>query len=257
MSGGGSRGSNRLDGRVALITGAASGTGRACAELFAAEGAAVAVTDISLTGAEAAAASIRSTGGRAQAFALDVARMRSVEGAVSEVIAALGHIDVLVNCAGGSARVIDRLSPFVESDEEVWDWVLSVNLKGPMICARAVLEHMIESQWGRIINVGSVAGVVGLAGMVDYSAAKAGLIGLTKALAMEVGPHNVTVNCVSPGLIASRPGGNGSGNYLGRMGQPGEVAHTMLHLASNAGSFITGTNIIVDGGRTLGAKEIR
>jgi len=256
MSNTDSRYANRLSGRVVLVTGAASGTGRACAELFAAEGAVVAVTDISLVGAEAVAETIRAAGGQGQAFTLDVSSTPSVEQAVGDVVADLGHVDVLVNCAGGSARVINRLSPFVESNEQTWDWVLGVNLKGPMICARAVLDHMIDQRWGRIINIGSVAGVVGLAGMADYSAAKAGLLGLTKALAMEVGPHNVTVNCVSLGLISSRPGGNGSGTYLGRMGEPTEVAQTLLHLASDAGAFITGTNIMVDGGRILGAKEI-
>lgn len=113
---------------------------------------------------------------------------------------------------------------------------------------------MVQRGHGRILNLGSVAGVVGLERMVDYSAAKGGVIALTRALAMELAPFGVTVNCVSPGMIASRPGGNPEGTYLGRMGSPDEVARLLLHLASDDGAFITGENIVIDGGRVLGPK---
>jgi NAD(P)-dependent dehydrogenase (short-subunit alcohol dehydrogenase family) len=165
-------------------------------------------------------------------------------------------IDILVNCAGGFAGAINRYSHFVDSDEEVWNWVFDVNLKGTLICTKAVIHHMIERGSGKIVNVGSIAGVVGIKKMADYSAAKGGIIAFTKALAMEVGTSGVNVNCVSPGLTERTPGSShpSNGTYLGRSGNPEEIANLIAFLASDEADFITGQNYIIDGGRWLGPK---
>jgi NAD(P)-dependent dehydrogenase (short-subunit alcohol dehydrogenase family) len=169
-----------------------------------------------------------------------------------------GKIDILVNNAGGSAR--EKASEFAMSSEETWDWVLGRNLKGVLICTRAVINHMIESGAGRIISVSSVAGVGGAPGMADYSAAKAGIIGFSKALAKEVGRYGITVNCVSPGAIKTAGTGRVpkevadrllSQQVLNRSGETQDVANLVLFLASEDARYITGQNYIVDGGEQI------
>jgi 3-oxoacyl-[acyl-carrier protein] reductase len=244
----------KLSGKVAVITGAASGIGRASALKLAEEGAAIIVTDIHVEQADKVVEEIQSAGGKAIAARVDVRSSEEINSATARALEQFGRVDILVNCAGGSARVINRKSLFIHSDEEVWDWVLDVNLKAVMICTKSVINHMVERGSGKIINFASVAGVVGLQEMVDYSAAKGGVIALTKALAMEVGANGVNVNCISPGMIASRPGANGNGTYLGRAGEPSEVANLVLFLASSDSDYITGQNYVIDGGRVLGPK---
>jgi 3-oxoacyl-[acyl-carrier protein] reductase len=244
----------KLKDRVAIITGAASGIGRASSLKLAEEGATIIVSDINLEQAGKVVEEIKAFGGEAVAAKADVRSSEEINGVAALALEQFGRIDILVNCAGGSARVIKRKSLFVDSDEEVWDWVIDVNLKGVLICTKSVITHMIARGSGKVINFASVAGVVGLQEMVDYSAAKGGVIALTKALAMEVGSHGVNVNCISPGMIASRPGANGNGTYLGRAGDPGEVANLVMFLASSDSDYITGQNYIIDGGRVLGPK---
>lgn len=244
----------RIPGNVAIVTGAAGGIGQAIARRLAAEGAAVVVNDIDGDRAETVADSIRWNGGKALAWQADVSKSAEVRAMVEATVAEFGGIDILVNNAGGSAGLLKKLSLFEHSDEEVCDWVVNLNLKGTMVCIRTVLAPMIERGGGKIVNLGSIAGTVGIIERVDYSAAKGGIIALTAALAMEVGGHNITVNCVSPGAIASRPGNMDDGTYLGRAGKPEEVAHLVLFLASPEADFITGQNIIIDGGRSLGPK---
>lgn len=244
---------NPLQGKTAVVTGAGGGIGRAICLRLAAEGATVAVTDLTLERASAVVAEIQAAGGSAGAYPLDVTRPAEVKQAFGDIAAALGPIDILVNNAGGSAALVGKLSRFKDADEETWAWVLDLNLHGTMRCIQAVLGQMIERRSGRIVNIASIAAEVGIVDRVDYSAAKGGVIAMTRALAMEVGGDGVTVNCVSPGLISRTPTSSPSdGTFVGRTGTPAEVASLVAFLASSEADFITGANYTIDGGRTLG-----
>lgn len=243
----------KLQDRVAIVTGAARGIGRAIALRFAADGAAVAVDDIDLDGANAVADEIVANGGQAAAFDADVTDSDEVEAMVDAVLGHFGKVDILVNNAGGSAALLGKTAPFKDQSEEVRRWVVDLNLHGTMICTHAVLEHMIERGSGRIINLGSIAGVSGLPNWAVYSAAKGAIIALTKTLAMELGEFGINVNCISPGAIGSKPDRDWTRwTWLRRGGEPEEVAAMASFLASDEASYITGVNYLVDGGRTLG-----
>ena len=245
-----------LAGKVAFVTGAGRGMGRAMAERLAAEGALVAVTDIDK---DAAAAVAEALGNGAVAVHLDVTDALSVGTAVEETTAALGPIDILVNNAGW-----DRLAPFVDTDEDLWDRLIAVNLKGVLHTCRTVVPQMTERRSGRIVNISSDAGRVGSTGEAVYSATKAGIIGFTKTLAREVAKSGVTVNVVCPGptdtpLLAEMVG---AGNDrlitalqraipLGRLGRPEEIAAAVAFLASDDAAFITGQTLSVSGGLTM------
>jgi NAD(P)-dependent dehydrogenase (short-subunit alcohol dehydrogenase family) len=173
------------------------------------------------------------------------------------MLAKTGSLNILVNNAGiwGThiwGNFTEKWPEFKDSDEETWDLIIGVNLKGTMICAKAVINQMITQKHGKIINLGSVAGVNGLPKMVDYSASKGGIISFTKALAVETGQYNIQVNCVSPGSIDTHNGGPQT--LLGRVGTPEETAELILFLASGKSDFITGQNYIIDGGRTLSTR---
>ena len=245
-----------LAGKVAFITGAGRGMGRAMAERLAAEGARVAVTDIDKDAAAAAASEL---GGDAVAVHLDVTDALSVAAAVEETCAALGPIDILVNNAGW-----DRLSPFVDTDEDLWDRLIAINLKGVLHTCRTVVPQMTERRTGRIVNISSDAGRVGSTGEAVYSATKAGIIGFTKTLAREVAKHGVTANVVCPGPtdtpLLSEMIGAGNDRLitslqraipLGRLGRPEEVAAAVAFLASDDAAFITGQTLSVSGGLTM------
>jgi 2-hydroxycyclohexanecarboxyl-CoA dehydrogenase len=245
-----------LGGKVAFVTGAGRGMGRAMAERLTAEGALVAVTDIDK---DTAAATASELGGDTVAVHVDVTDAGSVGAAIEEVTAALGPIDILVNNAGW-----DRLAPFVETDEALWDQLIAINLKGVLHTCRAVVPQMTERRSGRIVNISSDAGRVGSTGEAVYSATKAGIIGFTKTLAREVARSSVTVNVVCPGptdtpLLQSMVG---EGNEkliaslqraipLGRLGRPEEVAAAVAFLASEDAAFITGQTLSVSGGLTM------
>lgn len=239
--------------KVAIVTGAARGIGRAIALRFAADGAAVAIDDVNLSGAQSVADEVASAGGRAVAFDADVTQSDQVRAMVAEVIAGFGKLDILVNNAGGSAALRGRTYPFKDEPEDSWKWVIDLNLQGTMICIQAVLDHMIERRYGKIISLGSIAGVSGLADWAAYSAAKGGIISLTKALAIEVGEYGINVNCISPGAIQAETKRDWSrGTWLRRGGEPEEVAALAAFLASDEAAYITGANYLIDGGRTLG-----
>jgi NAD(P)-dependent dehydrogenase (short-subunit alcohol dehydrogenase family) len=244
----------KLQEKTAIVTGAAGNIGRATALLLAAEGANVVVSDINGAKAANVTAEIVRAGGRALTSVVDVRDSGQVRVMVQETIDTYGRVDILVNNAGGSGNLIGKITPFCDSEESTWDFVLDLNLKGTFICTRAVLDFMIRQKSGKIINMGSVAGVNGLMTRVDYSAAKGGIIAFTKALAMEVGPYQINVNCVSPGVITNNPTQFSDGTYLGRSGKPDEVAKLIFFLASADSDFITGQNYAIDGGRTLGVK---
>jgi 3-oxoacyl-[acyl-carrier protein] reductase len=244
-------------GRVAVVTGAASGMGRATAHLLADEGAAVAVIDRSSDGAEAVAGEISAAGGTASAWALDVADAAAVRGAIDEVTARLGPPDILVNNAGVSLPApVD-----VDGYEAAWDTTLAVNLTAHTTLIRACLPHLRRHGQGRIVNVASTEGLGATAHLSPYTASKHGVIGLTRSLAVELGPAGVTVNCICPGPIhtgmtAAIPD-EAKVRFarrrvpMRRYGDPEEVAHMTLSLVLPAASYITGAVIVVDGGLTV------
>lgn len=242
--------------RVALVTGGASGIGKAVALAFAAEGATVAIADLDSDGAAAVAAE---TLGGHLAVTMDVTSTASVVAGVEEVVSALGRIDVLVNVAGW-----DRIVPFVETTEELWDRVIAVNLRGVLATCHAVLPHMIEQGSGAIVNTASEAGRSGSSGEAVYSGAKGGVISFTKSLAREVARHNVRVNTVAPGLTDTPlldsmiEDGNDRlidaivrATPIRRLGRPEEIAEAVLFLASNRSSFVTGQTLGVGGGLVM------
>lgn len=245
----------RLKDKVALITGAAGGIGEATARRFAAEGARVAVNDANAAGAEKVAREIQAAGDQALAVAGDVTRKADVEEMVRRVIAACGRVDILVNNAG-----INRDAMAAKMTEEQWDQVLGVNLKGTFLCAQAVLPGMRERAWGRVINTSSI-GALGNVGQSNYAASKAGVIGLTKTLALEYAKYGVTVNCVAPGatmtaMVAGIPDHIKAKIIekipMGRIAGPEEIANAHCFLASEEASFITGQVLFVDGGMSVG-----
>jgi 2-hydroxycyclohexanecarboxyl-CoA dehydrogenase len=241
------------EGRVAIVTGAASGIGLACARRLAKAGARVALWDINAAGAEAAAAEL---GGKGHAIAsrVDVSKRAEVEAAVAQARQAFGPIGILVNNAG-----ITLFQPFLETSEEAWDRIMTINLKSLLFCTQAVLPDMIEAKWGRIVNVSSSSAQTGSARMAAYAASKGGVIGFTKALAQEVAPLGITVNNVPPGFIdtpmlrASEVGTRveqvAAASPMKRAGQPEDIAAAVAFLASDEAGYITGHTLGVNGGR--------
>jgi 3-oxoacyl-[acyl-carrier protein] reductase len=245
----------RLDGRVALVTGAAGGIGAATARRFAREGATVVVNDVDLELARPLVTELQKEGARALSIAADVTARTDVEAMVDHVVGEFGRLDVLVNNAG-----VNRDAMSHKMTEEQWDQVLAVNLKGTFLCAQAVLAGMRERGWGRVINTSSV-GSLGNIGQANYAASKAGVIGLTRTLALEYAKYGITVNCVAPGpvmtrmlagvpvairekIVAKVP--------VGRIARPEEIAAVHAFLASEDAAFITGQVLFVDGGMSVG-----
>jgi NAD(P)-dependent dehydrogenase (short-subunit alcohol dehydrogenase family) len=245
-----------LNGKVALVTGGSSGIGRATAEALAANGARVAVNfHQNKAGAESARSEIVNGGGQAIAVQADVTQASDVESLVEQTVTEFGPIDILVNNAGS---LVERLR-ILELTEERWDEVIDLNLKSAFLCCRAVAASMIERKAGAIINVSSIAGRNGGAlGSIHYSTAKGGLITFTKGLAKELAPFGVRVNAVSPGVIDTPYHEQFSSpemmkTYtgmipLGRIGTPAEVAQVICFLASDAGSYLAGETIEINGG---------
>ncbi len=240
-----------LSGKVALVTGASRGIGAAIAKTLSAQGAIV-VAAARGGNAEPTAAYIVAGGGRAEAVSCDVTDAVAVETVVSAAIARHGRIDVLVNNAG-----IARDQLLIRMKRADWDEVMATNLTAAFTCTQAVLKPMIKQRAGRIITISSVVGQMGNAGQVNYAASKAGLIGLTKALAREVASRGITVNVVAPGLIdtdmTSALSRGTSDDWkaqipLGRMGTPADVAHAVCFLASDEAAYITGQVLAVNGG---------
>lgn len=239
---------------VAVITGAASGMGFLAAQRFIAGGAAVVLVDANVAAVTAAAASL--PGDRALPVVADVRRYEEVEQVAAQALQRFGRIDYLLNFAGGAETRVLGLEgvPFHELPPEAIDWGLDVNLKGPVYLSRAILPTMIAQQRGVIINLGSVSGIEG-AHAVCYSAAKSGLIGLTKSLALCGAPHGVRACCVSPGPVLTRPGMAAMRTRLGRAAEPREVVDLILYLCSDRAAFITGSNHVIDGGRGCGGPD--
>ncbi|NOZ29574.1 MAG: SDR family oxidoreductase [Chloroflexi bacterium] len=247
----------RLDDRVALVTGGSKGLGKAMAAALAGAGADVAISSRHLDEAEATAQEIaEATGRRVIPIQADVTSADQVNAMVDQVVRTLGRVDILVNNAG-----INRRGPILELDEASWHEVIETNLTGPWLCARAVGPHMIAQRWGRVINVSSILGLVGLADRTPYTASKGGLIQMTKTLALEWAPYGITVNALCPGpfmtaineMFKQNPEAYESFRRripLGRWGDPEELQGAVLFMASEASRFMTGSVIVVDGGWT-------
>jgi 3-oxoacyl-[acyl-carrier protein] reductase len=243
-------------GRIALVTGAAQGIGRAIALELAKAGATLALADINEAKLALVAAEVEALGGTAAAFKLDVSNQESIEAGAKAVLDRFGKVEILVNNAG-----ITRDALMMTMKRSDWDLVLAINLTGPFLLTQALLRQMIKNRWGRIVNMASVVGRAGQAGQVNYSASKAGLIGLTKSLAREVASRGITVNAVAPGyietpmtavldekvsaaMLATIP--------LARRGTDLDVAQAVAFLASDAASYVTGHVLDVNGGMFMG-----
>ena len=240
----------RFENRTAIISGAASGMGLLCAQKLAEEGACVVLTDVNQEALEEAVRDIRQKGGEATAVRVDVRNYEQVRNAAALALEKYNRIDILINCAGGAAaRVFGRTEGFKDLDIGIIDWGLDVNLRGTIYFCHAVIGAMMEQKKGVIINLGSVSGETGSLA-IEYSAAKSAMVGLTKALAIYGAPSNVRACCVSPGPVLTRPAMAKMQTLLGRAAQPEEVVDLILYLCSDKAAFITGSNYLIDGGRS-------
>ncbi len=246
----------QLDGKVALITGAGSGIGRASALAFAREGAKVAVADIVVEGGEETVRMVKEAGGEAFFIKVDVSNAADVEAMVNTVVDTYGRID----CAYNNAGIEGRLASTDEYPEDVFDKVIDINLTGVWLCMKYELPHMLKQGSGAIVNTASGAGLIGVAGMSAYVASKHGVVGLTKTAALEYAKSGIRVNAVCPGLIqtpmveritADQPQlGEAlvAAEPVGRTGKPEEIAESVVWMCSDAASFVTGHAMSVDGG---------
>lgn len=250
--------SNQLDGRVALVTGGASGIGRATGILFAKAGAAVVISDVSEEGGKATVRSIEENGGRSAFVKADVSQPQQVEALINSTIELYGRLD----CACNNAGIEGTMAPTADCSEENWDRVIAINLKGVWLCMKHEIPVMMRQGAGAIVNMASVAGVVGFSDLPAYCASKGGIVQLTRTAALEYARDGIRVNAICPGgiqtpmierieafrenmatsLIALHP--------IGRLGTPEEIAEAVVWLCSDAASFVTGHMMVVDGGFT-------
>lgn len=247
---------NGLTGKIALVTGASQGIGRACALELAKHGATVALAARSLDKLEALASEIASAGGQAKAFTLDVTGEDSIKSCAKQVLADLGACHILVNNAGITRDGLALRMKLADFED-----ILRANLTGSFLLTQAVISSMMKARWGRVVNITSVVGETGAAGQANYAASKAGLIGLTKSLAREFASRNITVNAVAPGFISTamtdaltddQRAGILAQVPLGRYGAVDDIAAAVSFLASDAASYITGHTLDVNGGMYMG-----
>ncbi len=242
-----------FEGRVAVVTGGARGIGRAISETLAGRGADILIGDLQTELAEATASEIaQATGRKVIAAPVNVANLDSANALIAKAMEAFGRLDILVNNAG-----ITRDKLVMRMEEADWDLVIDVNLKGTFNCCKAAFRPMMKQRYGRIVNISSVSGQAGQVGQANYSASKAGIIGLTKALAREFAARNITVNAVAPGFVPTALTQDLPAELkdsmlkltpLGRMGTPQEIAYAVAFLASDEAGYVTGQVLAVDGG---------
>ena len=253
-------GEGSFAGKVAFVTGGASGIGRATALAFAREGARVVVADASEPGGQETARMIEQGGGRALAVRCDVTRGEDVKAALAKTVEAFGRLDFAFNNAGIEPR---KPAPTAEYEEEEWNRIIDTNLRGVFLCMKHEIPLILKQGGGAIVNTASGAGIIGIKGSPAYTAAKHGLIGLTKAAALDYAAQNIRVNAVAPGYIETPmmerfTGGTAEGRAkviaeepVGRMGTPEEIAAAVLWLCSDAAAFVIGHALVVDGGQTV------
>ncbi len=247
--------SMRLANQVALITGGARGIGREIALVFAREGAALALFDVNPEPLAQTVAELRALGRRAEGLAVDVTDGKQVDEGVAKVLDKLGRIDILINNAG-----VTKDGLLIRMDDAQWDRVLNINLRGTFLCTRAAAKQMLKQRRGRIVSIASIVGIIGNPGQANYAASKAGVIGLTKAVAKELASRGITCNAIAPGFIKTEmtealpeeakqrlmgaiP--------MGALGEPNDVAQAALFLVSDAARYITGHVLVVDGGLAM------
>jgi 3-oxoacyl-[acyl-carrier protein] reductase len=242
--------------KVAVITGSARGIGRVIAETLAQRGANIMIADLRAELAETTAQEVAAASGRkVMSTSVDVANFESAQAMIAKTVADFGRVDILINNAG-----ITRDNLIMRMEEADWDLVIDINLKGAFNCSKAVVRPMMKQRYGRIVNISSVSGLAGQAGQANYSSSKAGLVGLTKALARELGSRNVTVNAVAPGFIPTDltkdlpeelKEASLKAIPLGRWGSTQDIANAVAFLASDDASYITGHVLTVDGGMVM------
>ena len=244
-----------LTNQVALITGGARGIGREIALVFAKAGADLALFDVMPEPLEQTAQELRALGRRAEGVTVDVTDGKQVEAGVAKVLDKLGRIDILINNAG-----ITRDGLLIRMDDAQWDRVLAINLTGTFLCTRAVAKHMLKARRGRIVSIASIVGLIGNPGQANYAASKAGIIGLTKAVAKELASRGITCNAIAPGFIKTEmtealpePAKQRllEAIPMGTLGEPLDVAQAALFLVSDAARYITGHVLVVDGGLAM------
>jgi NAD(P)-dependent dehydrogenase (short-subunit alcohol dehydrogenase family) len=247
---------DRVHGKVAFVTGAASGIGRATAVAFAAEGARVAIIDRTEDALRQTADAIRRAGGEALVIACDVSVPEQVEAAVARTVAAFGRLDIAFNNAG----VENKATPLADIELDEWDRILDINLRGTFVCMKHEIAQMLKQGGGVVVNTSSGAGVRGVAGGSAYAASKHAIIGMTKSAALDYAKSNVRVNAVLPGNIETPMMDRFTGGDIqkaidlepvGRLGRPEEIAEAVLWMSSDLGGFVTGSSIVVDGGWSL------
>lgn len=250
----------KLEGKVAVVTGGSGAIGRAISFRLAAEGAIVYVCGTRREKIDAVVQEIITAGLKAEPQILNVLDTASIEMVFEDIANSNnGHIDILVNSAGGSAR--EKANNIVDQQVDIIDSLLDVNLRGAMVCSKFAAKYMIKQKCGKIINITSVIGIQGKSGFSEYAASKGGSIAFVRSLAQELGKYNINVNCVSPGIVQrgdikqeminelSRT------NFLNTYGKPEDISNAVYFLCTDEASFITGHNLVVDGGRSLGLKE--
>lgn len=247
----------RFAGKTALVTGAAKGIGAAVVRRLASDGAYVAINDINEPGARALSDELNAAGGRTVVVAADLSDAEATYAMVDQALALLGgHIDIMVNNAGGSCMALGRYVPFEQQTIADIDWELAVNQRSAIQCVQKVLPAMKERKYGRIVNLSSICGTAGMPGIPVYSSSKGAVISLSKSLAMMYGSFGITVNCVAPAAVTTRPGmeKHGVTTVLGRPSSADDIANLICYLASDEAAFVTGQCYLIDGGRTLGPK---